>query len=310
MSLLFKGPCLSIKPSKKPDDMDNSYWEARNKVSISMAQYVKWLNAEWVGQKTMSGSYSTNRDCGEGCDRTEVTAHTSTTKSWEGDYGYGAQTVSLLRRNRMMNTDDLNCGCKPVENFNNEPSRPSPHGQRPEADLVKMRYNVCLPSITTSVFLTKYNRTNERGSLACGDNFSPPTAEAFCAPNVRNVSGRRLSTPTCACGDSPGHCLWCSYDVRFCSEITLKVLGGWYDPKTKKVNPEIYIGGTYPLYDWIGSAGTRKDSDNKGPNGKHSTLTKFTIDGVVIPCGTQWSTYGDSGSISSTIQWTLKIRDL
>jgi hypothetical protein len=295
MSLLFDVPCLTIKPSKKPTYMNQDYWDARNKVSITLAQYVKWVNAKWEGGKVMSGSYSKKVECGT-CESSEITAHISTNKTHDESYN---------RLNKVVK-NNLTCEGEPRDGFNDIPSR---YGKIPEADLMKMRYNVCYGNEATAVFLTKYNRTNDPGGNYCSPDENAPSAEESCAPGVANVDSRSINTTTCGnCGSGKKTCVWCSYNVRFCSSIYIEILGGWYDIETKKVFPDIAFGGSYPRYNWVGY--TLKDSENTGPQGKHRTSTNVKVDGISIPCGTDWSTFGDSGSINSTLTWTVRIRDL
>lgn len=330
-TLYWDAPCLAIKPSKKPDGMNQDYWDARNKVSIDIHKFFKWINAEWDVQKTMSGYYRTAtcndfKNCDPGCkdscyccQRSQNTTHSTTTYVSVMDGSY-----LQLRKNDCPKSD----GTGPVpryikgtcDGFNTTPSR---YGKIPEGDLKKRRYNVCLPTEALGYFLTVYKRKDIGPFSFCGcEGEDQPNAEDLVqtvADGSTNTDSRTLESSTCGqceCGGDPPvkkslRCYYGSCRASFFSlaSISFDVAGSWYDPETKKVHPSINLFGQYPGFGWHGQH--PKDGTEKGPYGKHTTKTTVTVDGVSIPCGTSWNKYSSyQGDITLSITYTLKERAL
>ena len=309
---------MAIKPSKKPDGMNQDYWDARNKVSIDIHKFFKWINAEWDVKKTMSGQYlQYEKSCGDGSERQESTTHTSTTYISVTDGSTGIYDAPQ-RKNDCPKSDYT----FPVpsfvkgtcDNFNSYPSR---YGKIPESDLKKRRYNVCLPTKAMAYYQTTYKRKElgPHGRCTC-PGWEPPSTSIL-QPGT-NTDGRTWQTSSggeCECGGDPPtqapiRCYWGSVRTRFYStaHISFDVAGSWYDPETKKVYPAINLGGAYPNFGWLGDH--PKDTPARGAQKKHTTSTKVTVDGISIPCGTTWYTGGKEGNVSLSITYTLKERTL
>jgi hypothetical protein len=303
---------MELKPKEKPSGMNQDYWDARNRVSIDIHQFFKWLNGEWDAQKIMSGQYvQYPQSCGDGCKRAESTTHASTTYVSVTD-GDGA------RKNDCPESD----GTGPVprwtkgtcDRFNTTPSQ---YGKIPEEELKKRRYNVCLPTKAMAYYLTTYKRKDIGPWAVCGcPGFQPPDSSQI-QPST-NTDSRTWQTSTCKqcdCGGDPPtkasiRCYWGSCRTSFYSSVSISfdAGGSWYDPETKKVYPKILISGAYPNFGWLGDH--PKDTPGRGAEGKHTTSTKVTVDGVDIPCGTSWYAAGQSGNISLSIAYTVKEREL
>jgi hypothetical protein len=330
---------MAIKPSKKPDGMNQDYWDARNKVAIDIHQFFKWINSEWDVRKTMGGYYRTGTcndfkncdpDCEGSCDcckRSENTTHSSTTYVSVTD---GSLGNNKMRKNDCPKSDDTGPVPRYIKgtcnNFNTTPSR---YGKIPEGDLRKRRYNVCLPTEALGYFLTVYKRKDVGpfpycpGPGSC-EGAEQPNAEDRVQVGSTNTDSRTLEASTCGqceCdlgGDAadpepvkvPLKCYYGSCRASFFSlaSISFDVAGSWYDPETKKVHPSINLGGEYPGFGWHGQH--PKDGTDKGQYGKHTTKTTVTVDGVSIPCGTSWNKYGYQGDITLSITYTLKERAL
>jgi len=312
--LYWNAPCMAIKPSKKPDGMNQDYWDARNKVSIDIHKFFKWINAEWDVQKTMSGQYlQYEASCADGSERQESTTHTSTTYVFVTD-GDGLRTNACPKQNSDWGGVPGTYRKGACDGFNQSPSR---YGRIPEADLKKRRYNVCLPTVATAYYTTTYKR-KEMGpySVCTCPGWTPPDP-AILQPNP-NTDSRTWQTSSggeCDCGGDPPRkapirCYWGSVRTAFYSSasISFDVAGSWYDPETRKVYPAINLGGAYPNFGWHGDH--PKDTPARGPQKKHTTSTRVTVDGISIPCGTSWYTGGKEGNISLSITYTLKERTL
>jgi hypothetical protein len=308
---------MVLKPENKPDGMNQDYWDARNKVSIDIHTYFKWINGEWDAQKAMSGQYlNYAAACRDGCERQQSTTHASTTyvSVMDGIIGWNQG----LRKNDCPESD----GTGPVPRYNKGTCddfnlHPSQYGQIPEEDLKKRRYNVCFPAQATAYFNTTYKRKDIPfgGECSCGSTGPDPSG---IQPGT-NTDSRTFQTSTCGpcdCGGNPPtksviKCYWGSCRTIFYSLVSISSFGvdeTWYDVETKKVYPAMYLGGAYPNFGWLGFH--PKDTPARGPEGKHLTSTKVTVDGVDIPCGTSWSTGGESGYINLSVTYTVKERDL
>ena len=313
---------MAIKPSKKPDGMNQDYWDARNKVAIDIQKFFKWINSEWDVQKVMSGYYrqATCRDykncdpncknsCGC-CQRSENTTHASTTYVFVTDQG---RQNACPQRNPSDWREGYGTYRKGTcDGFN---SHPSQYGKRPEADLKKRRYNVCLPTIATGYFNTTYKRKDIGPWSVCGCPGAENPNTAVIQPNS-NTDSRVFETSTCGQCDcdedskGPIKCFYGSCRTTFYSSasISFNTSDTWYDPETKKVYPSINLGGAYPNFGWLGDH--PKDTPPRGVAKKHTTSTTVTVDGVTIPCGTGWGLQGYEGNISLSITYTLKERTL
>ena len=314
---------MAIKPSKKPDGMDQDYWDARNKVSIDIHKFFKWINSEWNVQKVMSGYYrqatcNDTKSCNPGCkdscsccQRSQNTAHTSTTYVFVTDQG---------RQNACPKANS-DWGGVPgtyrkgtCDGFNQSPSR---YGKIPEGDLKKRRYNVCLPISATGYFNTSYKRKDIGPWQVCGcpGAQNPNSAEIQPNPNTNSRVFQSSTCGQCECeGDPPPKapikCFYGSCRTTFYSSasISFNTSDTWYDPETKKVYPAINLGGAYPNFGWHGNH--PKDTPARGAYNKHTTSTNVTVDGVSIPCGTSWYSAVYEGTISLSITYTLKERTL
>jgi hypothetical protein len=318
---------MAIKPSKKPDGMNQDYWDARNRVSIDIQKFFKWINAEWDVQKVMSGYYRTatcndTKSCSPGCkdscsccQRSENTTHSSTTYVSVTDGG-GTGPFRTYRKNDCPKGD----GTGPVprwikgtcDNFN---AYPSSYGKIPEADLRKRRYNVCFQTEAMGYFRTTYKRKDIGPWEVCGCPGAQNPNPAEIQPSS-NTDSRTFQSSTCGQCDcdkdskGPIKCFYGSCRTSFYSaaSISFDTSGTWYDPETRKVYPAINLSGAYPNFGWHGDH--PKDTPARGAYKKHTTSTNVTVDGVSIPCGTSWYSAGYEGNISLSITYTLKERAL
>jgi hypothetical protein len=316
---------MAIKPSKKPDGMNQDYWDARNKVAIDIHKFFKWINSEWDVQKVMSGYYRQGtcndykncdpncKDSCSCCQRSENTTHSSTTYVFVTD-GDGSRTNACPKQNSDWGGAPGTYRKGTCDGFNSDPYR---YGKRPEGDLKKRRYNVCLPTAATGYFRTTYKRKDIGPWQVCGcpGATNPNTADIQPNPNTDSRTFESSTCGQCECeGDPPPKapikCFYGSCRTTFFSSasISFDVSGSWYDPETKKVYPSINLGGAYPDFGWLGDH--PKDTPPRGGAKKHTTSTTVTVDGVTIPCGTSWYTGGYMGDISLSITYTLKERTL
>jgi hypothetical protein len=332
------GCLFDLLPQKKPEGMNQDYWDARKKVSIDIDKYFKWINGKWSCTMTMSGYYRQKTcadepkccpftsDCGECtgcgcCPRPEQTTSAGTAFEFM-QQGAGYQS----RENKCPQSDFTGPVPRYLEgscpDFN---SYPSFFGRRPDEDLKKTFYNVCLVNQATGWFTTTYKRRDMGPQSAYCDDPAPgvewiqagstnadsrtqsaSTCTSSCCPEGEcNCPGPGAQSPLCP--TKPIRCYYGSCRVRFFSNASIAIDRSWYDPETKKVYPNVLLESTYPSAGWLGQH--PKDGNKEGPYGKHSTTTNITVDGVKIPAGTSWGRMMYMGTLSLTINWSVEDRE-
>ncbi|NBO27155.1 MAG: hypothetical protein EBU96_10290 [Actinobacteria bacterium] len=328
---------FELKPEKKPDEMSQELWDARNRVKIGLNRYFRWLNGIWEVQIKMSGYYRLKTasdepkdcpmkpDCGDCngcscCNRAMKTAHVSTEllfiQQTNGSFDTNS-TGYIERINKCPKSDETT----PVPTYEEVPcpnfnTTPTIYGKRPNADLEKLRYNVCLGNGARGWFQTRYKRTDDLAvSVSCDQQ---PPVPADINPGSSNADSRFYSVTTCGTTDCSGpnnttykapiRCYFSNYSVKFYTYAQISFGTSWYDPIEKQVYPNILLSGAYPSSGWEGDH--PKDKPNRGSYKKHSTKTKITVDDVEIPAGTTWNTTGYEGRLDLDINWTLKERKL
>lgn len=306
--------CLKIKPSTKPNGMNEDYWNARNKVKISIPKFFKWVNGKWSVNKQMSGFYQTEYTGGQ-TPHTERTEHASTSLIFmeQGPINMGKtqNTGEWHRENKCPKSNETEPVPVYLEGTCNEFNlMPVVYGKRPDDDLKKLRYNVCFPGSATGWFETSYKRTGVGPYIYCNGTPDPASllsGQTNSSSHYWTAAGVASDAFVSGSGNEcPVYLL--NYTVKFYSRASfgVDISESWIDPEKNEIYPSLYLFSEYPSSGWEGLF--PKDSTPRGSGGKHKTKTTIKVDGVDIPAGTTWSASGTSGEIDVSYIWSVEER--